>query len=224
MEVKLPFEQVITVVEAQINRRRNRWTLTAVSFEDLRQIILIHVFVKYHTFNPKRGPFLNWVNRVITYQIRNVLRNNFTIYSRPCIQGCPFNTGGDSCSKTSSGKQSNECKIYKIWEQKKLSHHNVKQTLPLENHLREIDSQPGDFVDVENKKSIIDEKMKDKLNAKDYKIYKALYIDNKSEEEVGKSLGLKKVGKMHAGYQKILQTKKDIVAAAKKIIEEEDLA
>lgn len=224
MEVKLPFEQVIPIVEAQINRRRNRWTLTAVSFDDLRQIILIHAFVKYHKFDPKRGPFLNWINRVITHQIRNVLRNNFTIYSRPCIQGCPFNSGGDSCSKTASGKQTNECKIYKIWEQKKLSHHNVKQTLPLENHIKEADSQPGDFIDVEAKKRIIDEKMRTKLSPKDYKIYKALYIDNIDEKEVGKTLGLKKVGRMHAGYQKILQVKKDIVRAAKTIIDEEDLA
>jgi RNA polymerase sigma factor (sigma-70 family) len=224
MEIKPPFEEVIPIVEEQINRRRNRWTLTAVSFEDLRQIITIHAFVKYHTFDPQRGPFLNWINRVITHQIRNVLRNNFTIYSRPCIQGCPFNTGGDGCSKTTHGKQGPECLIYRIWEKKKLSHHNVKQTLPLETHIKEIDSQPGDFIDIESRKKVIDSEMKKRLNPKDYKIYKALYIDNKSEKEVGGSLGLKKVGRMWSGYQRILQAKKVIVATAKCIIEEEDLA
>ncbi len=226
------FEQRYDSIVLEINKRRPKWRLASVSFDDVRQQVLVKVHLKYDMFDPakivKGRPveFSHWVNRVITYEIRNILRNNHTIYSRPCVQGCPWNTGADTCEKTKSGLQCDECPIYKSWRERKESHFNVKQTLPLENHMREVDGSPAnEFIDIEESKAVIDRYMRDKLTKHEWRIYKALYIQHKSEREVGKALGYKKPKtKMFPGYLTILKLKKRFVVLAKEIIEEKNLA
>lgn len=223
MENKPPFEELIPAIEAQIDKRKGNWRLASVSWEDAAQIILTRVFVKYHTFNPSKGEFSHWLSRLITRTMINILRDNFQKWSRPCIQGCVFNTGNDTCSKTKSGKQCDECPLFKKWKSRKESHFNVKQTLPLDNHLKEANSIQSSFIDIASIKSVIDVKIKEKLNKHEYEIYKMLYIQDLDEKEVGKLLKYRKVGKMYHGYQNILKVKKIIVAKAKEIIAEQGL-
>jgi hypothetical protein len=218
------FETLIPSIESQIEKRRGSWRLTSVAWDDVKQLVLTRVFFKYHTFDPSKGEFSHWLSRLITRAMQNILRDSHTKFSKPCITGCVFNTGGESCSRTPSGNQCSECPIYKKWEEKKLDHFRVQQTLPLENHVQEVNSIQSDFIDIAGSKQIIDEKMKEKLDEYDYKIYKMIYIEGKTEKEVGKLLGYKKTGKMFSGYQKLLKIRKLIVIKAKEIIDEEDLA
>ena len=226
MSIKRPeFEPLIPSIETQIEKRRGSWRLASVAWEDVKQLVLTRVFFKYDTFIPERGPFSHWLSRVITNSMRNILRDSHTKFSRPCVTGCVFNTGGDSCSRTKSGLQCSECPIYKKWEERKLDHYRVQQTLPLENHTQEVHAIQSDFIDIAASKEIIDEKMKEKLDANDYAIYCMIYIQGKSEKEVGKELGYKKTGtKTYEGYQTLLKLRKLIVLKAKEIIEENDLA
>ncbi len=225
---KLPtFEERYPEILRQIAKRRRKWTLGSVDFEDVQQILLIHIHRKLALYDPAKDPtFVHWVNTVITHRMSGILRDNHLIYSRPCVTGCIFNTGGDTCSKTSSGLQCEECPLYKNWKARKLDHFNVKQTLPIETHEVEVNNQQSDFIDIEAKKRIIDAKMKERLDASEYKIYRMLMIQNKSEREVGESMGGKKrkSSKMHANYQTLLKLRHKFVAIAKKIIEEEGLA
>ncbi len=225
MEIKSPpFESQIKTIEIQINQRRASWRLASIPWEDVAQMIMTRVFLKYHTFDPAKGEFSHWLSRLITHKMSSILRDNHSIYSRPCIQGCVFNTGGDGCSKTKSGTQCAECPIYKSWQIRKESHFNVKQTLPLENHEQEVNQKPSDFIDIEGSKKVIDREMKLKLNKHEYKMYRMLYIKNMSEPEVGKAMKYKKTTKMHEGYQIILAFRKKVVLIAKEIIDEQGLA
>lgn len=225
----LTFEERYPAIIHEIDKRKWKWTLNSTPFEDIKQMILIKVHRKYDMFDPnkivngRRVEFSHWVNVVISNTIKSALRDLYLIHSRPCIQKCPFNTGNDTCSKTSTGKQCGECLLYRDWERRKLDHFNVKETLPIENHMREADGQPNDFVDIDGKKEVIDRCMKLKLTKYEWRIYRALYVQGKSEKEAGKMLGLKKVGHMWAGYQQILALKKKFVALAKQVIEEEGL-
>jgi len=227
------FEDRYDAIVHEINKRKTRWTLASMSFDDVRQIVLMRVHVKFAEFDPAKTiggrpvEFSHWVNKVISNAIINITRDNHSIYSRPCILGCKFNTGGDTCSKTSTGLQCNECPIYRSWEKRKIDHFNVKQTLPLENHMREADSQPNEsvFFDFEEKKKMIEKHMKIRLNKHEWRLYKLLYIQGKTEKEVGKIMGYKgPKSKMYAGYLTILKAKKRFVLLAKEIIAEEDLA
>lgn len=224
-EEKPTFESLIPSIEAQIEKRKGSWRLAAVAWEDVRQQLLTKVFFKYHLFIPSRGKFSHWLSKVITYEKINILRNNHSKFSRPCVTGCPHNAGGDACFATPSKVQCAECPLYRKWERSKIDHYRVQQTLPLENHLQEANSKPNDLVfDMEGPKAVIDEKMKGKLNEEDYTIYRMIYIDGKTEKEVGQLLGYKKTGaKTYEGYQTLLKLRKHIVAMAREIIEEENL-
>lgn len=225
MDNKPPtFEELLPDIESQIDTRRGSWRLASVPWDDVKQQILAKVFFKFHTFDPEKGKFSHWLSRVITRAMINILRDNHTKFSRPCVTGCVFNTGNDTCSKTKSGIQCSECIIYKRWEERKLNHYRVQQTLPLDNHTQEVHAIQSDFIDIEASKVVIDEKMKEKLDTYEYNIYKLIYIEGKTEKEVGKLLGYKKTGKMFSGYQQLLKIRKLIILKAKEIIEEQGLA
>lgn len=235
MKEKLPsFEDRYDIICREIEKRRRGWTLAAVSFDDVKQDLLIRVNEQYKTnYDPRKDrvkrpeceTFLHWLNRVITNAISNQLRDNLGKFSRPCLtERCVFNVGVDSCSKTPSGMQCSECLAYRSWEERKLNHFNIKQTLPLENHFREADMiQDNSAVDYK-KIDVIHEKMKEKLSKGDYELYSEIFILGKSEKQVGEERGMKKVGKTYAGYQPLNRLRHKVIVLAKKIIEEENLA
>lgn len=221
---KPTFESQLDIIYREINKRRGKWTLVAIPFEDVSQIVVIRIFKKYHLFKPELGEFSHWVNKVISSAIKNILRDNYLKYNRPCL-GCAKNMGGDSCSYTSNGKQCEECPLFKRWKENKEQHFNVKQSLPLDNHIQEAESKVGDFTNISGAKEIIDEKIKTKLKPSEYKLYKFLYIDNMTEREAGEAMEYRQTNKDRgAGYQQIAKIKAKIILAAKAIINEEDLA
>lgn len=224
MNKKISFEAQIPVIQREIEKRRHKWTLAALSFEDASQIIMLRVFKKYHLFDPQKGEFSHWVNKVISSTWKNIMRDNYLKFSRPCIKGCAHNMGGDNCRKTPSGKQCDECPLYKEWRMQKEQHFNIKQSLPLENHQQEVENHQCEFINIEEKKKVIDEKMKLKLRPNEYKIYQLLYIENLSEEEVGTKMQYRKTSeKRSPGYQQIAKAKAKIIEMARDIIKNEDL-
>lgn len=218
------FKTLIPVIDQEILKRKSKWTLTSVDFDDVSQKIRLRVFQKYKTFDPKKGEITHWLNKVITNCILNILRDEYTKVARPCVLRCPMNTGGDTCSYTPSGKQCGECKAYREWQKKKEVKHNIKQAVPLEHHTQEVESLQSDFVDIEDSKKKIDIKIKEKLKPVEWKIYHLLYIENKTDEEVATIMEWSTSEKgRKAGYQQLTNFKKTIISKARKIIEEEIL-
>lgn len=244
MSNSLTFEQRYDSIVFEIEKRRAKWDLAAVPFDDAKQIILVKVWSKYHLFDEKRmvdgspTEFSHWVNSVITRTIYNIWRDHLGIHSRPCVgniengyKRCPFNGGEDLCSKTPSGKQCAECPWYAAWEKRKKNQNAIKQTLSLEHHSHEANSIQSDFMDISGKKTVIDRKMKERLTKLEWKIYKHLMVKGGTERGAAKMMGFKnkaktkngKVPKTYAGYSAVLKLKKKFVEMAKKIIEEEGL-
>jgi RNA polymerase sigma factor (sigma-70 family) len=218
------FKTLLPIIDQEILKRKARWTLTSEDFDDVAQKVRLHVFEKYKTFDPNKGEFTHWLNKLISNRILNILRDEYTKVAKPCVLGCSFNTGDGCCSHTPSGKQCSECKLYKKWQQKKEVKYNLKQTLPLENHTQEVENVQSDFINIEESKKIIDIKIKAKLKPIEWKIYQLLYIDNKSDEEVAILMDWTTSEKgRKAGYQQITNFKKIIIAKAKKVIDEEIL-
>lgn len=192
-----------------------------MSFDDVRQLILIRIWENYDSFNPNKGKFLHWVNRVISNSFINILRDNYMSFQRPCLAGCIHNVGEDNCDRTPSGKQCEECPIYKDWKKRRGARFNVKQTLPLENHAQESESRVCTNVDVAEWKVLIDKKIRPKLTRHEWALYKQIYIDGKDENEVGAASGYKSSGRLGAGYQIILKLRKKVLALSRQIINDE---
>ena len=93
---KPKFEDFITEIDAEIAKRKNKWNLSAINwmnFEDVSQILRIHIFKKWHLYDPVK-PLGPWLNRLISNQIKNLIRNNYGNYSRPCLR-CDAAEGED---------------------------------------------------------------------------------------------------------------------------------
>lgn len=225
---RLPFERRLEEINYWIDKRRSRWELASVEWADVSQKILIRIHQNYPKFDPKKGKFGHWVNVIISSTIKNVLRDEYTTFSRPCILGCTENTGGNTCRRTPSGIQCKECPLYKEWEEKKGDQYAIRQTLPLDHHFLEADSKQSDFMDIEAGAETIHAKMKDKLTHSEWRVYRVMVIKGLSIEEVSKHLGFRrKRGASRAvcaGYSQLLVLRRKFIAKAQEIIAEEGLA
>lgn len=229
---KIKYEDRVDVIDKELQKRKHKWHLNAVSwfdFEDVEQIIRFHIFKKWDQWDQKR-PLEPWVNRIISNQLKNILRNNYSNFARPCL-GCPFSqlseegAGRDNlCSFTASGLQSNECKLYAKWEKSKKHAYDIKLPLALENHHQEVFSIASQEFDISNSISKLHVEMKLVLTQKHYEVYEDLFVKNLSEDEVAKKLGYTTNEKNRkAGYKQIKNLKKMFKEKAVTVIQQKDI-
>ena len=215
---QLAYEDCADIIDNELAKRRHKWFLNSVAwldFDDVCQIIRAHIHKKWAQWDQERS-LEPWLNRIISNQLKNILRNSYGNYVRPCLN-CPFNQSGmadgDSeglCGFTPSNMQCNECPLYAKWEATKKDAYNTKMALTLENHKHEVGSMPEqDFLDIDGSLEKIHHYMKLELNEKKYKIYKMLFIEHMDESEVAKKMGYKTSEKgRSAGYKQIRNLKK----------------
>ncbi len=206
-------DEMLAYATKLINRRRNKWTLSTLDFDDARQKFLIHLWEKYEDqFDPAKGLLEHWINSVITNQTRNVLRDNLYKYTRPCISrgGCVFNQGNGACGYTPSGKQCGQCPLYLKWQDKKEAQHNIKAAFTLEHHAQEVNNIQSDFTDYEGAMTRIHAVMMTQLTPFERRLYRMLVIRHIPPAEVSRKLkGTMKKRKLKEGegigYQSLLK-------------------
>lgn len=191
---KPTFEASLPEINRILQSRRSAWTYTSVSpWEDVSQEILKRLIEKWDKFDPNKGPLENWLNRFISNAIQNEKRDRGgNRWQRPCVGGgrsngrsCTFNTGGDTCSYTKSGKQCTECPLYAEWAKSRQHQFNIKSTVALENHAQEVSNTQGDFFDVAAVEQEMHRQMKENLTQWEYRLYHCLYIQHLSASETG---------------------------------------
>jgi hypothetical protein len=215
---KISFLDALPVINEEIAKRRTRWSLTIISwidFDDVSQIIRIHLNKKWHLYNQSR-PLVPWVNRVISSQIKNVVRNIYGNYSRPCL-GCSANEGNDLCSIYV--KQCEDCPLFAKWAKTKKHAHDSKLPVSLENHSQEVYDKPFQDVNLELIIPKLHAKMREKLKPIEWQVYRLRYIENKEDEQIAKTLGYKTTEKNRPnGYKRISNINKIIIAKARQIL------
>ena len=220
---KITFESCIEIIDVEIAKRRGKWNLTSLSwidFEDVSQIIRIHIFEKWDQYDPDK-PMRPWLNRVISNQLKNIIRNNYTNYTRPCLR-CAAAEGDDGCRIYTT--QCHECPLYAHWEKRKLNAYNLKMPLSLENHQQEVNSMPSDYIDFEEKVKQLNEKVKTVLKPTELLVYESLFIRKENELTVAKKLGFKTTEKKRSpGYKQIQNIKKQIIKKVKSLIDRGDI-
>jgi len=220
---KITFEECIDIIDVEIVKRRGKWNLTSLSwidFEDVSQIIRIHINEKWAQYDPDK-PLRPWLNRIISNQLKNIIRNNYTNYTRPCLR-CAAAEGDSGCRIYVT--QCNECPLYGHWEKRKLNAFNLKMPLSLENHQQEVNSIFDDFMDFDEKIEQLNKKMKEILKPNELMVYESLFILKETELTVAKKLGFKTTeAKRSPGYKQIQNIKKQIIKKAKSLIDKGDI-
>ena len=225
---KLIFEDQIDVINQEIRKRKHKWFLDSmpwIAFEDVEQIRRIHIYQKWNKWDQKRE-LKPWINKIITNQFKNILRNYYLNFAKPC-SNCPFDSsiGGDNlCSFTKSGSQDSTCPLYKKWEKSKKSAHDVKIPLRLDAQEYESTDFSANTFNVDHAILALQKHLKEDLSEKHYKIYQMLFIDNLDEDIVAKELGYKtNESGRKAGYKQIKNMRKFFKDKVIKIIKNKDI-
>ncbi len=215
--------ECLDLINQEIVKRKSKWHLSSISwmdFDDVSQIIRIHIYRKWKQYNPER-PLRPWVSMIITHQIRNLIRNNYTNYSRPCLR-CDAAIDNDGCKIYTD--QCEACPLFAHWKKNKQPATFVKFPLSIANHVHEVhemkDTSGYIFKDVE-KLHIV---MKRILKPIEYQVYQGLYMEHKEEAVVAKGLGFISNEKGRTpGYRQLKNIQKAIINKARLHIAEEGL-
>lgn len=216
----------IHVIENILERNRRKWQLQAISwmdYDDVKQIIKIHIYKKWDLWDKKKGPIEPWINTVVGNQIRNLLRNNYQNYARPCLN-CDNALGDVGCDITRSGLQDESCPLYLTWTKKKRDGFNIKMPLPLESHAHEIKHKNDNFLDIEQITKRIQAYMIGELTERQYTAFVMMFVDNHSDEEVAEYMGYRSSEKNRkAGYKQMKNLKDLFKKKILEIIEKHDI-
>jgi len=217
---KLIFEECIEIIDAELQKRKNRWNLTSLAwmdYDDVSQIIRIHIYKKWDLYDQSK-PLAPWLNRIISNQIKNIIRNNYGNYTRPCLK-CSASDGENGCEIYED--QCVSCPLFEHWFKNKKRAHDTKLPVSLENHPQEIHSKASDSFNLEAEVDNLHRNMKKELKPIEWRVYNLLYIQNKTENEVAKEMGYVTSEKnRQPGYKQIKNIKKAIIKKAKQLISE----
>tara|TARA_R100001015_G_scaffold13725_1_gene6142 strand:+ start:217 stop:909 length:693 start_codon:yes stop_codon:yes gene_type:complete len=217
------FEDCIDVIDQEISKRRNKWTLTSIAwmdFDDISQILKIHIYKKWHLYDNSK-PLAPWLNRIISNQLKNLIRNNYSNYCKPCLK-CAAAEPDSACSIY--GNQDDRCPLFKSWLLKKKSAYDVKMALPLEKHREQVNEVEVSPADIELGIFKLNKKLKEILKPNEWIVYEGFYMMNKTESEIAETLNFKTTEKNRTpGYKQIKNIQKSILTKARKILEKNDL-
>ena len=219
------YEDCADIIDSVVLRFQKKWQLKAINwfdFDDVSQIVKIHIHKKWDMWDQEK-PLEPWAARIVSNQIKNIIRNNYTNYVKPCMQ-CKYNMGDNLCALTRNGLQNSSCSDYGKWVKQKQSGFGIKLPLPIENHSQEVNQQQDSGIDFSDSVSKLNDILKAELSECHYTVYIMLFFEHKSDEEVAKFMGYKSNEKNRkAGYKQIKNLKKMLKQKAEDIINEHDI-
>ena len=232
MGQKYSYEDKSDVIDLILKKRSKKWHLYAVAwldYNDVSQIIRAHIHKKWSQWDQSL-PIEPWLNRIVTRQIFNQLRNNYSSFAKPCIS-CKHSltqgSGGGSentCGITKSGIQDSDCSKYAKWERTKKHAYNVKLPVSLSHHAHHSSTSQSDHLNMDQAADRLHSEMKKVLSGKHYFIYKMLFIDGLKDGEVAIILGYKSSEKGRSnGYKQIKNLKNEYKKIAENIAEKKEL-
>mgnify|MGYP003624169822 FL=1 len=224
--MKNDFDSQRDYLEELLKKYRPKWQLSALAwmdYDDVCQIIRIHIHKKWHLWDQSR-PFKPWASMIISNQIKNLIRNNYSSFAKPCLR-CPHNMGANSCDLTKNQEQDESCPDFAKWRKKKERAYNIKLPLALEEGISTGAVTINDFVDYDGSAKKLHKLVMDQLSDKHKNIYFMLYVENVDENDVAKKFGFKadSAKRKNPRYKQIANLKKKFYLIAIKIIKNNDI-
>ena len=157
-------------------------------------------------------PLEPWIGRIISNQIRNLLRNHYGNYTNPCTL-----THLPNHHKV-------YCAVCRKWEKSKKIGLGLKIPLSTEDFAKEIHNRSYLDFDFPSSLGKLDSHMKGKLSVVHYRAYRMLYFERKTEEDVAKYMGYKiSPEKNKLGYRQVKNLKKKFLNMALDILKNKDI-
>ena len=167
-------------------------------------------------------PLEPWIGRIISNQMRNLIRNHYGNYVKPCTN-CKFSLG-DKCSVTRTGRQDSTCTLYAKWEKSKKAGLELKTPLSTEDFPKEVQGRPYEDFDFESSLKKLNIHMEIRLSQVHYIAYRMLYFEDKTEEDVARFMGYKiSAQKNKLGYRQVKNLKKKFLEIALEILKDQDI-
>ena len=217
------YEDNIPFIDAEIAKRKNLWNLSSIAWmdwDDVAQLIRIHIYEKWHLYNPKR-PLGPWLNKVISHRFKNIVRNLWGNHVRPCLR-CAAAEGENLCKIYTT--QCNACPLFAAWEKSKKKAYDVKFALPIEHYLNEEEISYHDEQNIDSIALAIHKRMEVLLKPSEWVVYKLLFIDHVPEEEVAVRMGYKSnENGRRPGYKQIRNIRKAIMDKVKKALRNDEI-
>lgn len=185
------FEECYSKIEVEIEKRRPLWSYNYawIDFDDIKMMIFSHINQKWHLYDDNY-PLLNWVNRIISNQLKNFIRNFYGHFAPPCAS-CEHFFHDGNCGLY--GKPNNKCELYKHWSSKKQSKFNIRMAVTAENHQKEISLMPSENINFEKAFNSIKDIANKNLNPIELKVFNYLYIEHRSDLETMRLMNYKPV-------------------------------
>lgn len=219
------YEDKFPIIEKEIRKRKNKWQLSILrhmSFEDVEQILKLHIWKKWHLWDQTRR-LEPWISRVCSHQLMNLFRNLYTNYARPCVQ-CKHSLGEEGCEITPSGEQCQECPLYAKWCKSKKNGYHIKMPLELENHAQEVNNRVDDNINYKENFRRLHIELEKVLSAFQMTAFNLLFIEQKDDNEAAQILGIKDDPKAKTSRRKqISSIKEELRGIVKKILKESDM-
>lgn len=213
-------------IDLLLARSKKKWTLDAVQwmdYEDVSQLIRMHIHDKWDLWDQTRtfGP---WCNTVISHQIFNLTRNNYTSFQKPCLK-CPHYMSDTHCSLTKSGQQDTSCDIYAKWSKKKKYVHDIRLPLSIENQVLDNSVCVNDQFDYDKSIPLLHKKVMEKIqNDKHKTIYQMLYVECLDDSVViNTMISSPDLGSEKSDKKKLDVLKKKFYELGKQVVNEEDI-
>lgn len=225
----LTYEDVADEIDLILAKKSGKWRLVYPSFEDVSQLVRVHIFTKFDMWDQSR-PFAKWASQVAERRIINIYRDHYKKMAPPCTS-CKLCAGGNQCKFTSSGIKDSECPLYRKWEKKKKDGFAIQSAGSIEQ-MTESGFPPGnesvENLDLQQSIDAFHEKMKSALSEKMFKIYKMFYIEGRGDEYVSKELGLKNNerngnSKRVPGYKMLHNYRETLLEKAKEVMRDFDM-
>lgn len=224
------YEDKYAEIMEMLRKRKLRWGKLlphGMAWEDAEALISHHIYKKWHLYDQSKN-FTNWASVVISNQIKNLCRNSYLSYAKPCFQ-CPHNLScfgmeenhvQGKCSFTSSGTQDHECEDFANWSKTKSPVFKLRYPVSLEHFGEEISNNYPDF-DMDESLSYIKTRMSELLPPKQYDMFIMLHFENVDEDEVAIKAGYQtnEVGRK-PGYARMAALKKKFKEMVQQIIKE----
>ena len=219
------FEDKIDDIDTLLLKMRNKWRLDSIQwmdYDDVSQLIRRHIWLKWELWDQKRS-FQPWCRTVITNQIRNLIRNNYSSFARPCLN-CPYNMGNDACRLTESQNQDTSCADFAKWKKKKAHIYNLKITVPIEDRVLSDTRELHDEFDFEDSAASLHVLVLEQLSDRQKDIYNMLYIDHLDDDLIAELMGFTPdVKKKGSRYKQFNNLKKKFANIAKTVLESNDI-
>lgn len=221
------YEDMHHEIERLLARYRPKWQLTAIAwmdYDDICQLIRNHIHLKWHLWDQSL-PFGPWCARLIYNQILNQIRNHYGNFAKPCLK-CQYYMSGDECAFSKSGKQDEQCDVFSRWKKKKKNAYDLKLPLSLDPTIAIGETCIKEGVDYDEKAALLHNSILLKLSSEKHKdIYRMIYIEHRSDQEVAEKFGFKedKKNRKTPRYKQLNNLKKRFYDLGRKVLSEDDL-